>query len=398
MNRSFIVSAKRTATGKISGKLGSVRVDDLLAHAIAGIKDEINFDYKLIDDVIVGCANQAGEDNRNLARMSLLLAGLPFEVPGTTVNRLCASSLDALMTGFARIGAGLADCLLIGGAESMTRAPYALSKADELYGRGQKLYDTTFGWRFINPKMEKLFPLLGMGETAEEVAALHLISRDEQDRFALESHKKAHAAILRGDFKDEIIPIKIENKKDSFIFEQDECVRGDTTLEQLAKLKPVFKNQGTVTAGNSSPMNDGASCLMLVSEQFLKTHQLTPMIEVTGAAVSGLHPSIMGLGPVDATLKLLKKYSKKISDFQTIELNEAFAAQSIGCMKILEIDPKTVNQNGGAIALGHALGNSGTRIVTTLAHAMKKNKNIKEGLATMCIGVGQGLAISFKNC
>lgn len=398
MKKTFIVHAKRTAIGKLSGKLSTVRVDDLLAHVFSDIKNSINFDPTLIDDVIVGCANQAGEDNRNVARMSVILAGLPLAVPGTTINRLCGSSLDALIDGYSRIQAGVADCLIIGGAESMTRAPYVLSKAGDAFGRDQKMFDTTLGWRFPNSKMEKMFPLFTMGETAEEVANMYKISREEQDQFAVNSHKKAIAAWDRGDFTDEVLPFTVELKKESFVFAKDECPRADTTMEALAKLKPVFRKDGSVTAGNSSPMNDGASGLLLVSEEFMKTHNLTPMMEVTGAATRGVHPNTMGLGPIEAVKTLMKRYNKKISDFDAIELNEAFAAQSIGCMKGLELDPSKVNMNGGAIAIGHALGSSGTRIVTTLAHQMKKNKNIKEGLATMCIGVGQGIAVSFKNC
>jgi acetyl-CoA acyltransferase len=397
MRRTFIVHAKRTAIGKLNGKLSTVRVDDLLAHVFTDIKNSINFDPTLIDDVIVGCANQAGEDNRNVGRMAVILSGLPLAVPGTTINRLCGSSLDAVIDGFGRIQAGIADCLIIGGAESMTRAPYVLSKAGDAFGRDQKMFDTTLGWRFSNPKMEKMFPLFTMGETAEEVANLYKISREEQDQFAVNSHKKAIAAWDRGDFADEVLPVTVELKKESFVFAKDECPRADSTMEALAKLKPVFRKDGSVTAGNSSPMNDGASGLLMVSEEFMKKHNLTPMMEVTGAATRGVHPNTMGIGPIEAVKTLLQRYNKKISDFDAIELNEAFAAQSIGCMKGLELDPSKVNMNGGAIAIGHALGSSGTRIVTTLAHQMKKNKNIKEGLATMCIGVGQGIAVSFKN-
>jgi acetyl-CoA acyltransferase len=397
MKKTFIVYAKRTAIGKLNGKLASVRVDDLLAHVFTDIKNNINFDPTLIDDVIVGCANQAGEDNRNVGRMAVILSGLPLAVPGTTINRLCGSSLDAIIDGFGRIQAGVADCLIIGGAESMTRAPYVLSKAGDAFGRDQKMFDTTLGWRFQNPKMEKMFPLFTMGETAEEIANLYKISRVEQDQFAVNSHKKAVAAWDRGDFADEILPYTVELKKESYVFSKDECPRADSTMEALAKLKPVFRKDGSVTAGNSSPMNDGASGLLMVSEEFMKKHNLTPMMEVTGAATRGVHPNTMGIGPVEAVKTLLQRYNKKISDFDAIELNEAFAAQSIGCIKGLELDPSKVNLNGGAIAIGHALGSSGTRIVTTLAHQMKKNKNIKEGLATMCIGVGQGIAVSFKN-
>lgn len=394
----YLVYAKRTPIGKLNGSLASVRVDDMLAHLIKDLKSEINFDPALIDDVIVGCANQAGEDNRNVARMSLLLGGLPMSVPGTTINRLCGSSLDALIDGFSRIQAGLADCLLVGGTESMTRAPYALSKPETAFDRSQKMYDTTFGWRFINPAMEKIFPLLGMGETAEEVADLYKISREEQDAFALSSHHKAAAAISRGDFNEQIVPYSIVSKKETKIISTDECVRADTSMEALAKLSAVFRKNGTVTAGNSSPMNDGASLVMLVSETFLKKHNLTPVMKITGAGVRGCHPSTMGLGPIEAVKVLCERYGKKTSDFDAIELNEAFAAQAIGCMKGLELDPAKVNLNGGAIAIGHALGSSGTRITTSLFHIMKQNKNIKQGLATMCIGVGQGVAVSFERC
>ncbi len=398
LNRTFIVAAKRSAVGKINGQFSSVRVDDLMAFVLKDILKSLPFDPTLIDDVIIGCANQAGEDNRNLARMALLLAGFPMSVPGSTTNRLCGSSLDALIDGFGRIQSGIADCLIIGGAESMTRGPFVLSKAESAFDRAQKMYDTTFGWRFQNPKMEKMFPLLSMGETAEEVAMLYNISRLEQDQFALSSHQKATAAWNRGDFTSEIVPYTVELKKDSFIVNKDECPRADTTLEALSKLKPAFKKEGSVTAGNSSPMNDGAAGLLVVSEKFLKTHNLTPMIEVTGGAVRGVHPSTMGLGPIEAVKVLLKKYNKNIQDFDAIELNEAFAAQALGCIKGLNLDTSKVNLNGGAIAIGHPLGGSGARIVTTLAHQMNKNKALKESLATMCIGVGQGIAVSFRNC
>lgn len=398
MKNVYLVYAKRTAIGKISGNFSNVRVDDLLAHVLSDLKTSLNFDHKLIDDVIIGCANQAGEDNRNLARMSLLLAGFPFEVPGTTINRLCGSSLDALIDGWGRINSGLAECLIIGGAESMTRAPYALSKSESSFDRSQKMYDTTFGWRFQNPAMEKIFPLLGMGETAEEVASLYKITREEQDLFALSSHQKTIAAMKRGDFLEQIVPLTLSTKKEVKIIDIDECPRESTTLAALEKLNPVFKKNGTVTAGNSSPMNDGASAVLIVSEQFLKEHNLEPIMKITGAGVRGVHPSTMGLGPIEAVKVLLKKYNKKISDFDAIELNEAFAAQAIGCMKGLEIDPAKVNLNGGAIAIGHPLGCSGTRITTSLFHIMKNNKNIKQGLATMCIGVGQGVAVSFERC
>ncbi len=398
MKRTFIVHAKRTAIGKLAGKLSPVRVDDLMASVLKEIKDSLTFDPELIDDVLIGCANQAGEDNRNLARMAVVLSGLPLSIPGSTTNRLCGSSLDAILDGFGRIQSGIADCLIVGGAESMSRGPYVMSKAQSAFDRDQKMYDSTFGWRFINPKMEKMFPLYGMGETAEEVATLHKITREEQDQFAYQSHMKAIAAWNRGDFSDEVLAINVELKKESYLFAKDECPRADTTLEALSKLKAVFRKEGSVTPGNSSPMNDGAAALLIVSEEFLKTHNLTPMIEVTGGAVRGVHPNVMGIGPVEAVNVLSKRYNKKITDFDIIELNEAFAAQALACIKALNLDPSKINLNGGAIALGHPLGGSGARIVTTLAHQMKKNKSLKEGLATMCVGVGQGIALSFRNC
>lgn len=398
MKKTYITYAKRTATGKLGGSLATIRPDDLLALVLADLKSTLKFDPLLIDDVIVGCANQAGEDNRNIARMSVILASFPLEVPATTINRLCGSSLDALLDGYSRIQSGVADCLIIGGVESMTRAPLVISKATEAFGRSQQLFDTTLGWRFPNPAMEKMFPLLGMGETAEEVALRYNISREAQDTFAMNSHHKAAKAQARGDFEAEIIPVTVKLKKESFVYSSDECIRNDSSMESLAKLKPVFRKDGTVTAGNSSPMNDGASALMIVSEEFLKTHKLTPLVEITGGATRGLHPNVMGLGPVEAINTLLKRYNKKITDFDAIELNEAFAAQALGCIEALNLDPTKVNMNGGAIAIGHALGNSGVRITTSLVHQMIKNKNLKEAMASMCIGVGQGIAVSFKNC
>lgn len=398
MKKVYITYAKRTPIGKIGGSLAHLRVDDMLAQVFKDFADSIPFDAALIDDILVGCANQAGEDNRNLGRMSALLAGLPYSVAATTINRLCGSSLDAVMGGYARIKSGLCQSILIGGAESMTRAPLVISKGASAFGRDSKMYDSTFGWRFPNKKMEQLFPLLGMGQTAEEVQALTGISREDQDKFALGSHQKALQAQSAGHFATEILPVNIALRKDSKIIQTDEGPRASTTLEKLAQLKTVFNKSGTVTAGNSSTMNDGAACLFLASEEFVKEHKLTPLVEVTAAAVAGLHPSTMGLGPVVATEKLLHNFSKKITDFDVIELNEAFAVQALACMDKLKIDPSKVNHNGGAIALGHPLGCSGARILVTLTHIMQRNKNLKQGLATMCIGVGQGIALSIKNC
>lgn len=395
---SYIIHAKRTPIGSFGGSLSGVRIDDLLAELFKDYAKSSRYDLKEISDTIIGCANQAGEDNRNLARMSLILAGYPLEVPGTTINRLCGSSLDAVMDAHARISAGFGDCFIAGGGESMSRAPYVLSKATSPFDRAQKMWDTSIGWRFENPRMKELFPLLGMGETAEEVQNLHHISREEQDQFALSSHQKAVAAQDAGKFLDEIVTITIENKKGSITVEKDEGPRRDTSLEKLSKLKPAFRKDGTVTAGNSSSINDGASMVVICSEEFLKRHNLQPLARITGGAVHGLHPNVMGLGPVGAVKKLCERFGHKLSDFDLIELNEAFAVQALGCIKELELDISKINRNGGSIAIGHPLGASGTRILTTLVHQMKKDPSLKKGLATMCIGVGQGIAVSVERC
>ena len=395
---SYLVHARRTPIGSFGGTLSNVRPDDLLAKLFKDYAQTTTFDLKEIDDTIIGCANQAGEDNRNVARMALLLAGYPFEVTGTTINRLCGSSLDAVIDAHARIQAGLGECFIAGGVESMSRAPYVLSKAGSGFDRTQKMWDTSIGWRFENSKMAEIFPLLGMGETAEEVQKLHGISREAQDQFALASHQKAVAAQARGEFKTEILPISIESKKGITVIENDEGPRADTSLEKLAKLKPAFKKDGTVTAGNSSSINDGASMVVICSEAFVKRHNLKPLAMVTGGAVHGLHPNVMGLGPVGAIKKLGERFGYKTSDFDVIELNEAFAVQALGCIKELNLDPAKINKNGGSIALGHPLGCSGTRILTTLIHQMQKNPSYKKGLASMCIGVGQGIALSVENC
>jgi acetyl-CoA acyltransferase len=393
----YITYAKRTPIGSFAGKLSSVRVDDMLAGLFVDFKNSNDFDMKLIDDVIVGNANGAGEDNRNLARMSTLLAGLPYEVPGTTVNRLCGSSLDAVQLAYAKIQSGLADCILVGGAESMSRAPFVVQKANSPYDRSSKMWDTSIGWRFPNPKMKEMFPLYGMGETAEEVQKEYNISREDQDKFAYESHQKALAAIKDGKFKNEIVPVNVKKRKEEFTVDTDEGPRENSTLDKLAKLRAVFRDGGTVTAGNSSSINDGAACVFVASEEFIKKHNLTPLVKITGGAVAGLHPNVMGLGPIHATRKLANTLGIKPNDFDLIELNEAFAVQSLACIKDLELDQSKINRNGGAIALGHPLGCSGARILTTLIHQMNADKNIKIGLATMCIGVGQGIALSVEN-
>lgn len=395
---SYIVHAKRTPVGSFGGALSSVRIDDLLAGLLKDYAGTAGFDLKEISDTVIGCANQAGEDNRNLARMALILAGYPLEVTGTTINRLCGSSLDAVLDAHARVQAGLGDCFIAGGAESMSRAPYVMSKSQSAFDRGQKIWDTSIGWRFENPKMAAMFPLLGMGETAEEVQKLHGISREDQDRFALASHQKALAAQEAGKFTDEILPVTVVGKKESVVVKHDEGPRRDTSLEKLAKLKPAFRQDGTVTAGNSSSINDGASMVVVCSEDFVKKHNLKPLAVITGGAVHGLHPNVMGLGPVGATRKLCERFGYKVSDFDVIELNEAFAAQALGCMKELELDPTKINKNGGSIAIGHPLGASGTRILSTMIHQMIKDPALKKGLATMCIGVGQGIAVSVERC
>ncbi len=401
MKPCYLIHAKRTPVGKWGGGLASTRIDDLLGLLLRDFVESHPFDPLLIDDVVVGCANQAGEDNRNLARMALLLAGLPHQVPGTTINRLCASSLDALIDACGRIHLGLADCVLVGGAEGMTRSPWVLSKSARPFGRDSQLYDTTFGWRFPNPKMEASFPLYSMGETAENVATKLNISREEQDLFALQSHQKALRAQEAGEFDREILPVTLPLKRGeekAQLFERDEGPRRDTDLAKLSRLPPVFREGGSVTAGNSSSINDGAALLAVVSEHFLTRHQLTPLLEITGFGVRGVHPNLMGLGPVEAIRLLCQKYRHKIEDFDVIELNEAFAAQMLGCLGQLGLDGAKVNLRGGAIALGHPLGCSGARILTTLAHIMLDNPKLKCGLASMCVGVGQGVAVSVRSC
>lgn len=398
MKTSYIIYAKRTPIGKIGGALAPVRVDDLMAHLLINFKEQGAFPLEEIDDVIVGCANQAGEDNRNLARMAVVLADYPLSVPGVTLNRLCASSLDGVMDAAARIGAGFADCILVGGAESMSRGPLVISKSASPFGRDNQMFDSTFGWRFPNKKMQEMFPLYSMGETAEEVNVKFQISRQEQDEFALNSHKKAISAWEQGLFNDEVVPYEVQLRKKSYLVQKDEGPRAETNMEALGKLRAVFRKGGTVTAGNASSMNDGAALVAVVSEEFLKRHNLTPMTRIIGGATHALHPNHMGLGPVGATEKLCKRFGLQVKDFDVVELNEAFAVQSLACMKDLDIDPSVVNLNGGAIALGHPLGCSGARITTTLTHLMQKFKNTKKGLATMCVGVGQGVAVAFENC
>lgn len=392
----YIVDIVRTPIGKFGGTLATVRPDDLAAHVIRELlKRNPSLDVKAIEDVIFGAANQAGEDNRNVARMALLLAGLPVEVGGVTVNRLCASGLQAIMQAAQGIMTGNGDVYIAGGVESMSRAPFVMAKAEEPFARKQEIFDTTMGWRFINSKLSKLYHPYSMGETAENVAAKWKITREEQDAFAYQSQTRYQQAYTQGKFQEEIVAVPVPKSKDEFfLFEKDEHPRA-TTLEKLATLKPAFQANGTVTAGNSSGINDGAAACLVVTEDILKQYNLTPLARVVSTAVAGVDPAYMGIGPVPATQKALKRAGLKRSDIGLTELNEAFAAQSIACIRDLDLDPETVNVNGGAIALGHPLGCSGVRISATLLYEMRK-QNIKYGLATMCIGVGQGAAVVFE--
>ena len=377
--------------------MASTRPDDLAAHVIKKLLERNkSVDPKLIEDVIFGAANQSGEDNRNVARMALLLAGLPVEVAGATVNRLCASGLQAIMDASRAIAAGDGDVYIAGGVESMSRAPFVMPKAFEAYSRKAEFYDTTIGWRFTNPKLAKLYYPFSMGETAENVAEKWKITREEQDAFGLQSQERYFKAENEGKFKEEIVSIQIpQHKADPIEFERDEYPR-KTSLVKLAALKPAFKEGGTVTAGNSSGINDGAAAALLVKESLLATHKLKPLARVVSMAVAGVDPSIMGVGPIAASNKALKRAGLSIKDIGLVELNEAFASQSIACTRDLGLDPEIVNVNGGAIAIGHPLGCSGVRISATLIHEMQKRK-VKYGLATMCIGVGQGAAIIYEN-
>ena len=395
----FIIDASRTPIGKYAGALKDVRPDDLAAGIIKEIVkrnfDEKGIDTGQIEDVILGCANQAGEDNRNVARMSLLLAGLPITVAGATVNRLCGSGMQAVIDASRAIALGEGDIMIAGGTESMTRAPFVMPKASEGFSRTNSVYDTTIGWRFTNPKLAKMYYPYSMGETAENVAQRYKISRERQDEFAYNSQMKAKNAILAGKFKNEITPVEIQLKNEVKIFDTDEFPRLDTTIEKLAKLKPAFaKENGTVTAGNSSGINDGACALLLASEE--KCNEMEkewkPRARVISSAVAGVEPDCMGLGPIPAVKKVLDRAGLKKEDIDLIELNEAFAAQSLACIDELGLDINKTNVNGGAIALGHPLGMSGARIITTLLYELEKRK-LKYGLATMCIGVGQGIAV-----
>lgn len=396
MKSVFVIDAVRTPIGKYNGALASVRPDDMLALVIkALIQRNPQIDPNEIEDVIAGAANQAGEDNRNTARMAALLAGLPITVGGNTVNRLCASGLQSIMDASRAIQCGEGDIYIAGGAESMSRAPFVVSKAENAFDRSVKMYDTTMGWRFINPALSALHYPYGMGETAENVAKQWQISRAEQDQFAYETQLKYQKAHEQNRFKEELIPVPIKDAKGNTIWvEKDEHPRLSPP-EKLATLKPAFIKDGTVTAGNSSGINDGAAAMILASEDAVKKYNLKPLAKVVSRAIAGVDPSIMGVGPIPAIQKAVKRAGINISDLGLIELNEAFASQSLAIIKDLYLDTSIINVNGGAIALGHPLGCSGTRIATTLIHEMQK-RGVTYGLATMCIGVGQGAAIIFE--
>ncbi|MBP6686834.1 MAG: acetyl-CoA C-acyltransferase [Lacibacter sp.] len=395
MNPVYIIDCIRTPIGRYGGALATVRPDDLLAHVIkALVHRNASIDVNAIEEVIAGAANQSGEDNRNVARMAALLAGLPVTVAGNTVNRLCASGLQAIMDSVRAIANGDAELMIAGGVESMSRAPFVMPKQSDAFGRKAELYDTTLGWRFLNSRLSELYHPYSMGETAENVAKQWNISRLAQDQFALESQAKYAAAKTAGKWADEIVPVEAVQSKQVVVIHGDEHPR-ETSIEQLAKLKPAFANDGTVTAGNSSGINDGAAAMLLASEEAVKKYNLKPIAKVKSMAVAGVDPSIMGVGPVPATQKALLRAGLTASDLDLIELNEAFASQSIACIHDLGLDIQKVNVNGGAIAIGHPLGCSGVRISTTLLHEMKRRKS-KYGLATMCVGVGQGAAVIYE--
>ncbi|MBX9878893.1 MAG: acetyl-CoA C-acyltransferase [Candidatus Obscuribacterales bacterium] len=389
----FIVDALRTPIGRYAGALGSMRPDDLAALVIAELVKRNAIDPNQIEDVLLGCANQAGEDNRNVARMATLLAGLPVSVAGGTVNRLCGSGLMAVNEACQAILAGSGDIYIAGGVESMTRAPFVMGKPESAMPRGDlKMFDTTLGWRFINDKLSKMYHPYSMGETAENVCEKYKISREEQDEFALSSQQKYGAALKDGKFNDEIVSVSVKQKKGlPIVVSKDEHPRPETSMADLAKLKAAFREGGTVTAGNSSGINDGAAAVLIVSDKKVKELGLKPMARYVASAVAGVDPAVMGLGPIPATKKVLERAGLTMNDIGLVELNEAFAIQVLACVQDLGIDQSKLNVNGGAIALGHPLGATGARVMATLVHEMRRRK-VRYGLATMCIGVGQGIA------
>lgn len=398
MTQAFICDAVRTPIGRFGGALASVRADDLAAIPIRELlARNPGLDPSAVEDVFFGCANQAGEDNRNVARMASLLAGLPASVPGTTINRLCASGADAVGSAARAIISGQITLAIAGGVESMTRAPFVMGKADKAFSRAAAIEDTTIGWRFVNPAMQALYGVDSMPETAENVAELYQVSRDEQDAFALRSQQRAAVAQVSGYFAEEIVSVTIVDRRGQRVMDVDEHPRADTTIDALAQLKPVVRVGGTVTAGNASGVNDGATAMLIASEEAAARHSLTPRARILGMATAGVEPRLMGIGPVPASRKLMERLNRSISDFEVIELNEAFACQVIASLRELGVDPasETVNAHGGAIALGHPLGMSGARLALTATHALQKMGG-RRALVTMCIGVGQGLALALE--
>jgi 3-oxoadipyl-CoA thiolase len=394
MESAVIVDALRTPIGRYAGGLKDTRPDDLAGLVVSEAVSRNRVDPSSIEDVYFGDANQAGEDNRNVARMAVLLAGLPVEIPAATMNRLCGSGMQAVVAAAREIETGNGDVFLAGGVESMTRAPYILEKPSREFARGpQTLHDSTLGWRMVNPRLAEKYPPISLGQTAEVVARRYGLSRDAQDRWALESHRKAVAAQEACRFRDELVAVPLPG---GTVVERDEGPRADTTLQKLAALKPAFEKDGTVTAGNSSSLNDGAACLVMMSESHAARIGARPIARVLAAASAGVDPSCMGLGPIPASRKALARAGLKASDLDLVELNEAFASQVLACIRDLELDPQRVNPNGGAIALGHPLGASGVRIIATLVHELARRKG-RYGLATMCIGVGQGIATVVEN-
>jgi 3-oxoadipyl-CoA thiolase len=393
LREAWIVGAVRTPVGRYGGALSTVRPDDLAALAISAAVERSGIAAERIEDVILGAANQAGEDNRNVARMAALLAGLPVEVAGQTVNRLCGSGLQAINSAAHAIMAGDGEVFVAGGVESMTRAPYVMAKAQTPFERGERqVHDTTLGWRFTNPRLAEMHHPYSMGETAENVAEQCGVTREEQDEFALRSHQRTVAAIDGGRFSMQIVPVQVERPKgDAIVVDRDEHPRPDTGLEALGRLKPAFRKDGTVTAGNSSGINDGASACVIVTGEIARSLDARPRARIVSTAVAGVDPSVMGLGPIPATRRALDRAGLSVDDIDIVELNEAFASQSIACIRELGLDPERVNVNGGAIAIGHPLGMSGARLVTMLVHELDR-RHARYGLATMCIGVGQGIA------
>lgn len=389
----YVVGGLRTPFGRYAGKLATVRPDDLIAQLMAAFVGQFpQVPLEAYDEVILGCANQAGEDNRNVARMAVLLAGLPETVPAVTVNRLCASGLEAVLQAARAIATGEAELVLAGGVESMSRAPFVIPKAEAPFSRQAEIYDTTLGWRFVNPRLAEKYPPYSMGETAENVAERYGISREAQDAYALQSQQRYAAAKAEGFFTGELWPVPLP---DGSVMTEDEHPRPDTTLEKLAKLRPAFRAGGTVTAGNSSGINDGAAVLLLAGEAALNRYGLTPMARVVGGATAGVDPAYMGIGPVPATQKLLRRIGLPLHEVDLIELNEAFVAQVLACVQLLEIDPARLNIHGGAIAIGHPLGASGARLALTLTRSLHHLQK-RYGLATLCVGVGQGVSVLFE--